>query len=105
MKRATISITEYGLAIIVAAVEGRKIVVISYLLTTSGANDVVWKSDGNAISGTLTISNTLQDGTASYPSPAGPVGIFETALGEGLKLQVGSDTTIGGYLTYILVAI
>jgi hypothetical protein len=105
MKRATIEITENGLATIVAAVLGCKIRVISYMITTSGANVLVWKSNANAISGPLAIATTLQDGTASYPAPAyGMCGVLETISGEALKLEVGSDTTIGGYLTYITVA-
>jgi hypothetical protein len=105
MRRTIIEITEDGLATIVAAVTGCKIRVISYMITTSGANVLVWKSNTTPISGPLAISNTLQDGTASYPAPAyGMCGVLETQSGEALKLEVGSDTTIGGYLTYITVA-
>lgn len=104
MRYNLIEITEDGLATIVAAVTGCKIRVISYMITTSGANVLVWKSDSTAISGPLAISNTLQDGQAGAPAPTGMLGILETASGEALKLEVGSDTTIGGYLTYITVA-
>lgn len=103
MRRALINISEDGLATIVAAVTGCKIRVITYMITTSGANTLIWKSDSNAISGTITIGATLQDGTF-YLAPTGMLGVFETASGEALKLEVGSDTTIGGYLTYITVA-
>ena len=102
MKRASIAITEDGLATIVAAVAGRKIIAVTYLLTTSGANTVIWQSDATAISGTITIATTVQDGTASAPGPIGILGILETASGEALILNVSADTTIGGYISYIL---
>lgn len=104
MNYKKIAITTSGLATVVDAVTGCKIRVISYLVSSSVANSLIWKSNATEISGTLTVNNILQDGQAGAPAPTGMLGVLETASGEALKLDVSTTAVIGGYLTYITVA-
>ncbi len=99
-KFAIINASASGDNTIVAAVGGKKIRVLRY---TAIARDVVtarWYSAlaGIALSGPLDFS--LKGGIAE---PFCPVGIYETAVGQPLVLNLSSAVLLGGYLTYIEV--
>jgi len=91
--RAVISTATSGDQTIVAAVSGKRIVVLNYLMTVS-TNTVTWKSGSTAISGAMDESHSVRDPDA---------GLIETALGEALVLNLGSAVQVSGFLTYAVI--
>ncbi len=84
---------------IVAAVTGKKIVVLSYTLVAAGAITVTWRSDATLISGPLAFA--ANGGTAPATTPEAP--LLETAAGQALILLNSAAVQVGGHLTYIEV--
>lgn len=93
---------------VVAAVAGKKIRVLSYVLTGDDAVVAKWTSDdgesGTDISGELNFAATGSVVAAAFS----PVGHFETAVGEalGLDLDAGEGEGsggVGGHVSYIEV--
>jgi hypothetical protein len=85
---------------IVAAVASKKLRVLAYTLIATGAVNVRWESgaDGTALSGVMNLT------TNSGMSPAFcPVGLFETAAGVLLNLELSGAVSVDGHLTYIEV--
>lgn len=108
MRYAKIAETSSGLKTIVAAVSGCKIRVISYLLSTDTATTLIWKSDATALSGSISLGANapIQDGTNSAASSMeGYLGLFETIADEALKLNIADTAIVGGYITYITIAV
>lgn len=105
MMYAKIDQTSSGLKTIVAAVDGCKIRVISYLISTDTPTTITWQSNTTALSGSLKINSIIQDGHAGAPAPIGMLGVLETASSESLKLNIVDTAVIGGYLTYVTVAV
>jgi len=91
--RASIDQATSGDRTIVAAVAGKQIVVLNYLMTTT-TNTVIWKSGSTVISGAIDESHSVRDPDA---------GLIETAPGEALVLNLSSTAQVSGYLTYVLV--
>ena len=85
---------------LVAAVSGKKIRVISYLIVAAAAETVTFESDGTPISGVIPLS---ANGGVSYAggleAPA-----FETAAGESLDIDLGATESVDGHLAYVLVS-
>ena len=83
---------------IVALTAGKKIRVLSYVLTCETASGtLIFKSDTTGITGTMTLADN-----GSLVAAFTPVGHFETASGKKLALTtVGSS--IQGHITYTLV--
>ena len=83
---------------IVAAVTGKKIRVLAFVLVMTGtAVTVRFESGagGTALTGQMTPSqgNVIQ---AAYA----PVGHFETAAGQALNLELGGAQSVDGWLVY-----
>ncbi len=84
--------------LVVAAVTGKKIRVVSWTMNAAGGeNDITWETAAVAISGALEIANNATH-TASYQG-----GLFETVAGEALNLSMSTATLVAGHVTYILI--
>ncbi len=97
-KFASIGLSATGT--VVAAVGGKKIRVLSYVLVSNGTVNVKWQSHviPTDKSGLLyLVANT--GASVGYS----PVGHFETISGEALDLNLSASVAVGGHLTYIEV--
>lgn len=98
-KFAVISESSSGNNLIVNGVSGKKIRVLSYVLSAGGGVNAKWVSGTTPdLSGLLYIS--LNGG---FVSGYCPVGHFETGVGADLNLNLSSAVAVGGHLTYIEV--
>lgn len=93
-KFAVITASAAGETAVVAAVTGKKIRVLNYVLTRSGAVNVKFQS------GTSDITGLLYEGAAAAYSPLGQ---FETAAGAALNINLSGAVAVGGHITYIEV--
>lgn len=98
VKFAKITAASSGANEIVAAVTGKKIVVLSYHLSSAGTVNAKWQSASTDISGLLyTVANI------GVPVAFSPVGHFATASGEALNLNLSGAVAVGGHLVYVEV--
>ena len=83
---------------IVAAVAGKRIKVVSYVLVPAGALTARFESaaGGTALTGVMSLA-----ANAELEAGYCPAGHFRTAEGEALSLEL-SASTADGHLTYIL---
>jgi len=99
-KFAAISCSSSGNNTIVAAVTGKKIRVLAYVIVHTLAVTAKFKSStaGTDLTGAMPagINGTVQ-------APFCPVGYFETASGEALTLVLGGAVAVGGHITYVEV--
>jgi hypothetical protein len=97
-KFAAISAPNSGNNEVVAAVSGKKIRVLGYVLVASGAVNAKFRSTNTDKTGLLYLA---QNGGVS--APFSPVGHFETAAGEALNLNLSGSVAVGGHLVYVEV--
>lgn len=94
-------------AAVVAKVTSKKIRVLSCALVFAGASGVKWQSatSDSTGAGVDTDLSAVMSFAANggYVLPFCPTGWFETASGEGLKLNSNSTNQVSGHLTYIEV--
>jgi hypothetical protein len=83
---------------IVAAVTGKKLRVVAYVLVANAAVNAKWRSGTTDKSGLLYLA--ANGGAASGYSP---VGHFETASGEALNLHLSGAVAVGGHVVYVEV--
>jgi hypothetical protein len=80
----------------VAAVSGKKIVVIQWTISNNKNGAVTWQSDTTDLCGPLEL-----DGDSTITSAWCPDGHFETVVGEALKVTfTGSTPTCSGSVVY-----
>jgi len=80
---------------IVSAVTGKKIRVLHYVVSASGSVNWKWKS------GASTDLTGLSYGVANTNlSAVSPAGLFETAAGQPLNLNLSAAVAVGGHVTY-----
>lgn len=100
IKFAVIDSASAGDNTIVAAVTGKKIVVLSYALVSAGATTARFESGagGTALTGQMTLaaSTVLSCGFNE-------AGWFETAAGALLNLELSAAVSVDGHLSYIEV--
>ena len=97
-KRVSISVNASTTGTIVAAVAGKKIRAIHYVIaSTVAAITHQWKDDTPTnLSGAMS--------TGAFPISFSFLGgLFETAVGKALQLTVGAGGNMNGYLVYIEV--
>lgn len=96
IKRATINETTAASNEIVAAVAGKKILVLEFHVTTTLANTLKWLSAAGALTGPMDVpaNGTIQ---ADYVDE----GHFETLAGEALNLAATVATAHGGWMVYV----
>ena len=78
---------------LVAAVPNRKIEVVSYVMVTSAASTVTWKSGSTAISSGMPLA--ANGGVSANNSE----GLLRTSAGEALNLT-NSAGTVNGHISY-----
>jgi hypothetical protein len=84
-----------GTTSIVAAVSGKKIAVVSFLVTGTANSTMTFKSATTAITGDMNlVSASLQ-----LVGPYNPDAHFQTASGEALQITASAGTA-AGYVTY-----
>lgn len=103
MKYAKINATTVGSNAIVAAVTGKRILVLQYTATASTNLDAYFASNSTEITGPIYLGS---HGTtmAAYGAmtPAGLVGLFGTEIGESLNIVLSGSGNVGGHLTYMV---
>lgn len=97
---AAIDTAAAGDTTLVASVAGAKIRVYGFGLVVGAAITVRFKS-GAATNLTGPLAFAANGGVSTAFSP---VGLFETALGEGLVLNLSVAGSVGGWLVYGLVS-
>lgn len=102
MKYAAIAAGSSGNNEIVAAVAGKRIRVVGYVLSFSGSVNAKWRSASTDLSGLLYgAANTV---VSAAPMPkgerGGQAGHMETATGEALNLNLSAATAVGGHVAY-----
>lgn len=88
---------------VIAAVAGKKIRVLSYLVSalTAGATTATFTTKpGGAGSAISPVISLAANGNVSEESE---FGLFETNVGEGLSLTTGAGAGVGVRVTYVLV--
>lgn len=98
VKFAAISGATSGNNTVVAAVSGKKIRVLSYVLNSVTAVAVRFESDadGTALTGVMSLG-----ATSVLASGFNPFGHFETVAGELLNMELGGAVQVSGHLTYV----
>lgn len=98
-KFAAIAVSTSGNNPIVAAVTGKKIRVLAYILVGSDAVNAKFQS---ASGGTdLTGLKYIAGAGGGVCAPFNPVGWFETASGQLLNLNLSGAVAVGGELVYV----
>lgn len=98
LKFAKITAASSGANEVVAAVTGKRIRVVSYLLSAAGTVNAKWQSASTDLTGLHYMVANNQ-----VPVPFSPVGYFETASGEALNLNLSGAIAVGGHVAYIEV--
>ena len=95
---AAITANGSGPTTVVAAVSGKKIYILRWSLSANGNVNVNWQSHA-----TTSIATGLHYMT-QYATAGGaycPAGIFATAAGEALDINLSAAVAVGGELTYV----
>lgn len=97
---ASVSVADSGDNTAVAAVSGKRIRVLSYVLNSVTAVAVRFESGagGTALSGVMSLG-----ATSVLASGYNPLGHFETAVGALLNLELGGAVQVSGHITYVEV--
>src|SRR4051794_38837331 len=98
-KYAAVSMNTASDNTVVAAVAGKKIAVLNYMLVAAGATTLTWKSAGNVKSGVMSLAANGQ--LAIGGEGAAPV--METNTAEALVLTPGSAVQVSGHVAYVEV--
>lgn len=100
VKHAVIDSATSGDNELVAAVSGKKIVVLQLLLISAGSMTVRFESGagGTALTGQM---NVVQG--SGFRLEYSPIGHFATVAGESLNMELSSAVSADGYLKYIEV--
>lgn len=97
-RSATVNASTNGANTVIAAVPGKVIRVISYVLVCASAVNVTWESDGGTILGGP-MPFAANGGAAP---PKDDSGMFDTLSGEGLVLFLSSGVQVGGHVKYVV---
>jgi hypothetical protein len=96
---AAIAVSASGDNAVVSAVAGKKIRVVKYTLSAAGSVVVKFRSGSSAdLTGPFALA-TFGGLGGSYC----PLGLFETAAGESLVINLSGAVSVAGHLTYIEV--
>lgn len=94
VKRAAISAASSGANTLVAAVPGKAIRVLSFMLVAAAGVSV------NFESGTTDISGVMLLAAGTPVAERVPWGVLQTAVGQALGLTLSGATQVSGMLTY-----
>jgi hypothetical protein len=95
---APITASSSGATTIVSAVAGKKVYILRWSLSSNGNVNANWQSH------TTTSTATGLHYLTQYATAGGaycPAGIFATATGEGLDINLSASVAVGGELTYV----
>jgi hypothetical protein len=98
-KFAVISESSSGNNEVVAAVVGKKIRVLQWIVSGSAAVNFKWRTASTDISGLFYIASAGGGAAGSY----NPVGHFETVANEALNLNLSGAVAVGGSVVYVEV--
>lgn len=99
MKYAVIDLAASGT--VVAAVTGKRIRVVSYVLSAAGAVAITWKSGTTALSGAMTLATGIPLCAAPPEALFGGLGgQLQTEPGEALNLTLSGAVQVSGHLIY-----
>jgi len=93
-----ISAANSGNNAVVAAVADHRIRVLRWGLTAGGDVNAKWRSGSTDLTGARSLTRYASAGGAYCP-----IGVFQTAKGEALNLNLDAAVAVGGELTYVLV--
>lgn len=88
---------------LVAAVTGKKIRVLQYKLMANGAVNTKFQGDSGGTPVDLTGLSYFAAAGSGESVGFSPVGLFETASGKNLYLNLSASTAVGGFITYVEV--
>jgi hypothetical protein len=94
---ATINATAAGDTQIVSAVSGKRIRVVAYAISSSATINIKFRSGTTDITGILSVT---QRGVTTHSYDGG---LFQTAVGQPLNINLSAAATVGGYVVYRLV--
>ncbi len=95
VKKAKIDESTSGEKVIVAAVTGKSIRVISIMMTLDAADDLTWRSN------TIDITGPMDFPISGGLTHSERTGLFWTEIGEDLRLNIATGAQVSGVLTYI----
>lgn len=86
---------------VIAAVPGKRIVVIGYLVTNTVATGqtITFRTTTTAISGVIAIPSSIGGGISWQGGPE--CAAFQTGFNEPLNIALAAGTAIAGHITYI----
>ena len=91
---ATINATTSGDTQVVAAVSNRRIVVVAYAVVASATVNIRFRSGTTDITGSMRV---VEGGGIAHAYDAG---LFQTATGQALNINLSANATVGGYVVY-----
>jgi hypothetical protein len=91
---ATISATTSGDTQIVPAVSGKRIRVIAYAVVANATVSIKFRSGTTDITGSMRI---VEGGGIAHAYDGG---LFQTAVGQPLNINLSNNATVGGYVVY-----
>jgi hypothetical protein len=97
-KYATVVASSSGNTAVVAAVSGKRIVVVAHKILANAAVNVKWQSASTDITG---LSYLAANGGEVLPY--NPAGWFRTTAGEALNINLSGAVAVGGHITYFEV--
>jgi len=91
---ATINATTSGDTQVVAAVSNRRIVVVAFGVIASATVNIRFRSGTTDITGAMRL---VEGGGIAHAYDAG---LFQTATGQALNINLSANATVGGYVVY-----
>ena len=91
---ATISATTSGDTQIVPAVSGKRIRVIAYAVIANATVSIKFRSGTTDITGSMRV---VEGGGIAHAYDGG---LFQTAVGQALNINLSNNATVGGYVVY-----
>jgi len=91
---ATINATTSGNTQVVGAVSGKRIRVIAYAVIASATVNIRFRSGSTDITGSMRV---VEGGGIAHAYDGG---LFETAVGQALNINLSTNATVGGYIVY-----
>jgi hypothetical protein len=101
MRFAKIDISASGDSTIVAAVDGLKIRVITYVVASDINTKLKFKSSSTDLTGPMSVGaySNIYNGNTDL-MPGGLIGVLETQPGEALILNSTVAAAVGGHIVY-----
>jgi len=91
---ATINATSSGSTQVVGAVSGKRIRVIAFAVIANSTVSIKFQSGSTDITGTMRL---VEGGGIAHAYDGG---LFQTAVGQALNINLSTNATVGGYVVY-----